>query len=113
MFNGDPPPGNYRFHRDGSVTFLDFGLVKRWTAGEWGKLAPVLDAVLAHDPVGTVRRMVEGGVTILLTTQYLEEADQLASTIVEIPPRGRKSPTTFAHTGSQAFTTSSRFRASL
>jgi len=61
MFNGDPHPGNYRFHRDGSVTFLDFGLVKRWTAGEWENLAPVLDAVLADDPIGTVRRMVEAG----------------------------------------------------
>ena len=29
---------------------------------------------------GTVRRLVEDGVTILLTTQYLEEADQLADT---------------------------------
>jgi predicted unusual protein kinase regulating ubiquinone biosynthesis (AarF/ABC1/UbiB family) len=25
-FNGDPHPGNYLFHRDGRVTFLDFGL---------------------------------------------------------------------------------------
>ena len=30
VFNGDPHPGNYRFHDDGTVTFLDFGLVKRW-----------------------------------------------------------------------------------
>ena len=30
---------------------------------------------------GTVRRLVDGGVTVLLTTQYLEEADQLADTI--------------------------------
>ena len=28
-----------------------------------------------------VRRLVEGGVTVLLTTQYLEEADQLADTV--------------------------------
>ena len=27
-FNGDPHPGNYLFHEDGTVTFLDFGLVK-------------------------------------------------------------------------------------
>jgi predicted unusual protein kinase regulating ubiquinone biosynthesis (AarF/ABC1/UbiB family) len=27
-FNGDPHPGNYLFHPDGSVTFLDFGCVK-------------------------------------------------------------------------------------
>jgi ABC-2 type transport system ATP-binding protein len=30
---------------------------------------------------GTVRRLVDDGVTILLTTQYLEEADELADTI--------------------------------
>ncbi|HXW81702.1 MAG TPA: ATP-binding cassette domain-containing protein [Acidimicrobiales bacterium] len=30
----------------------------------------------------TVRRLAEEGVTVLLTTQYLEEADQLADTIV-------------------------------
>ena len=30
---------------------------------------------------GTVRRLVDDGVTVLLTTQYLEEADELADTI--------------------------------
>ena len=29
-FNGDPHPGNYLFRPDGRVTFLDFGLVKRF-----------------------------------------------------------------------------------
>ncbi|MEY4582995.1 MAG: hypothetical protein RL701_7698 [Pseudomonadota bacterium] len=28
MFNADPHPGNYRFHEDGKVTFLDFGSVQ-------------------------------------------------------------------------------------
>ena len=58
LFNGDPHPGNYRFHNDGAVTFLDFGLVKRWAPGEWEHLAPVLDAVLADDAGGTVDAMV-------------------------------------------------------
>ena len=50
-FNGDPHPGNYRFDADGGVTFLDFGLVKRWTAGEWAQLEPSLDAIVVHrDP---------------------------------------------------------------
>ena len=31
MFNADPHPGNYLFHDDGTVTFLDFGCVKRLT----------------------------------------------------------------------------------
>lgn len=28
VFNGDPHPGNYLFHPDGRVTFLDFGCIK-------------------------------------------------------------------------------------
>jgi len=54
IFNGDPHPGNYRFHPDGSITFLDFGLVKRWSPGEFDRLTPVLDAILAVDPVRAV-----------------------------------------------------------
>ena len=50
-FNGDPHPGNYRFQPDGTVTFLDFGLVKRWSPGEWQRLSPTLDAVVVQrDP---------------------------------------------------------------
>ncbi|HXN37994.1 MAG TPA: AarF/UbiB family protein, partial [Solirubrobacteraceae bacterium] len=30
LFNADPHPGNYLFHEDGSVSFLDFGCVKRF-----------------------------------------------------------------------------------
>jgi predicted unusual protein kinase regulating ubiquinone biosynthesis (AarF/ABC1/UbiB family) len=56
-FNGDPHPGNYRFDEDGSVTFLDFGLVKRWTAGEWERLAPSLRAILARDPDALIEAM--------------------------------------------------------
>ena len=41
-FNGDPHPGNYLFHGDGRVTFLDFGLVKYFTAED---LRPLMDMV--------------------------------------------------------------------
>lgn len=62
MFNGDPHPGNYRFHHDGSVTFLDFGLVKRWAPSEWESLRPSLDAiVIDRDPERLVRAMEEAG----------------------------------------------------
>lgn len=61
VFNGDPHPGNYRFHPDGAVTFLDFGLVKRWSPGEFDSLGPVLDAVLAHDVDRTVAAMIHAG----------------------------------------------------
>ncbi|HEX3606272.1 MAG TPA: AarF/ABC1/UbiB kinase family protein [Candidatus Dormibacteraeota bacterium] len=40
-FNGDPQPGNYLFHGGGRVSFLDFGLVKRFTDED---LAPLEDA---------------------------------------------------------------------
>ncbi len=50
-FNGDPHPGNYRFSIDGRVTFLDFGLVKRWTPGEWERLLPSMEAIIVQrDP---------------------------------------------------------------
>jgi len=61
VFNGDPHPGNYRFHPDGSVTFLDFGLVKRWSPGEFERLSPALDAILDVDPERTVAAAVAAG----------------------------------------------------
>jgi predicted unusual protein kinase regulating ubiquinone biosynthesis (AarF/ABC1/UbiB family) len=61
IVHGDPHPGNYRFGPDGSVTFLDFGLVKRWSAEEWGTLAPVLDHLLDEDRAGTVEAMERAG----------------------------------------------------
>ena len=41
-FNGDPHPGNYLFHGRGRVSFLDFGLTKRFSDED---LAPLVDAV--------------------------------------------------------------------
>ena len=58
MFNGDPHPGNYKFHHDGSVSFLDFGLVKRWSDGEWETLKPTMDAIIIdRDPEKLVSQM--------------------------------------------------------
>ena len=45
-FNGDPHPGNYLFHPDGSVTFLDFGLVKRFTTHETARFERMLIAMV-------------------------------------------------------------------
>jgi predicted unusual protein kinase regulating ubiquinone biosynthesis (AarF/ABC1/UbiB family) len=62
VFNGDPHPGNYRFHpKKGRVTFLDFGLVKRWAPGELETLSPILDAILRQDPPGLVASLVRAG----------------------------------------------------
>ncbi len=61
IFNADPHPGNYRLHKDGSITFLDFGLVKRWKAGELQRLIPVLEAMLSQDAIKMVDSAIEAG----------------------------------------------------
>jgi predicted unusual protein kinase regulating ubiquinone biosynthesis (AarF/ABC1/UbiB family) len=61
-FNGDPHPGNYRFHADGRVSFLDFGLVKHWEASEWDRLSPCMDAIIIdRDPDALVVAMEDSG----------------------------------------------------
>ncbi|HEY0830562.1 MAG TPA: AarF/ABC1/UbiB kinase family protein [Candidatus Dormibacteraeota bacterium] len=49
-FNGDPHPGNYLFHGRGRVSFLDFGLTKRFNDQD---LVPLVEAlrclVIEHD----------------------------------------------------------------
>ena len=61
-FNGDPHPGNYLFHRGGRVTFLDFGLVKHFTAAE---LEPLLqmnrDICIEHDQEAFRRTLESAG----------------------------------------------------
>ncbi|MFT6763187.1 MAG: putative unusual protein kinase regulating ubiquinone biosynthesis (AarF/ABC1/UbiB family) [Candidatus Aldehydirespiratoraceae bacterium] len=58
-FNGDPHPGNYLFHDDGTVTFLDFGLVKHFTGDELHMFGSMVKAaVVDFDPI-EFRRIVE------------------------------------------------------
>lgn len=58
-FNGDPHPGNYLFHDDGTVTFLDFGLVKHFTGDELHMFGSMVEAaVVDFDPI-EFRRIVE------------------------------------------------------
>jgi len=50
-FNGDPHPGNYLFRPGGQVTFLDFGLVKRFSTTETDTFASMIRSmVLDRDP---------------------------------------------------------------
>ncbi len=58
-FNGDPHPGNYLFHGDGRVTFLDFGLVKHFTDDEMATfIGMVRSAAYEHD-TAEFRRILE------------------------------------------------------
>ena len=61
-FNGDPHPGNYLFHGDGRVTFLDYGLVKRFTNVELGPLIHMVrNLCVENDPEAFRRAMEEAG----------------------------------------------------
>lgn len=51
MFNGDPHPGNYLFEPGGRVTFLDYGLVKRFTPEDLAGFERLVEAVVVSpDP---------------------------------------------------------------
>ena len=91
-FNGDPHPGNYLFHRGGEVTFLDFGLVKHFTAEE---LQPLVSMVrhlcVEHDPEAFRRAMEQAGFLApgapLPTEQVVEHMAVFYDTVRERGPR--------------------------
>lgn len=58
-FNGDPHPGNYLFGADGTVTFLDFGLVKRFAGDELGVFSDMVEAMSTDRDPGRFRAIVE------------------------------------------------------
>jgi predicted unusual protein kinase regulating ubiquinone biosynthesis (AarF/ABC1/UbiB family) len=49
IYNGDPHPGNYLFAEDGSVTFLDFGCVKRFDLTAMRNIKRFFRAILEGD----------------------------------------------------------------
>jgi ABC1 atypical kinase-like domain len=61
IFNADPHPGNYLFHEDGSVTFLDFGCVKRFTAERVSVMSSLVDTALAGNAPALLQAFIEVG----------------------------------------------------
>jgi len=59
-FNGDPHPGNYLFHGDGRVTFLDFGLVKHFTPDEMSTFASMVKSAAVDNDDAEFRSILEG-----------------------------------------------------
>ena len=59
-FNGDPHPGNYLFRPGGQVTFLDFGLVKRFSPDEVDLIGAMLEAMVVTRDITEYRRLIEG-----------------------------------------------------
>ena len=58
-FNGDPHPGNYLFALGGRVTFLDFGLVKRYTSDEVQLFEDLIVAMCFERDIRHFRRLIE------------------------------------------------------
>jgi predicted unusual protein kinase regulating ubiquinone biosynthesis (AarF/ABC1/UbiB family) len=58
-FNGDPHPGNYLFQGDGRITFLDFGLVRYFSADEIAMFAGMVKAAAVDHDGASFRRLVE------------------------------------------------------
>jgi len=63
MFNADPHPGNYLFHDDGTVTFLDFGCVKRLSPETQRGFWDIPSATVANDADRLLRVYIEAGFT--------------------------------------------------
>jgi predicted unusual protein kinase regulating ubiquinone biosynthesis (AarF/ABC1/UbiB family) len=58
-FNGDPHPGNYLFHGGGVVTFLDFGLVKRFTQPEMDMFERMAETLVVRRDGAAYRALLE------------------------------------------------------
>jgi len=61
MFNGDPHPGNYRFHEDGSVTFLDFGCVRYFQPDDIDHIRRIVLSVVHNDAAELRANLVHFG----------------------------------------------------
>lgn len=61
VLNADPHPGNYIFHDDGSVSFLDFGCVKRFGREQRKMMKAIGRACIRDEVLGTWRASVEAG----------------------------------------------------
>lgn len=61
-FNADPHPGNYVFHPDGTVSFLDFGCVRRFERAQVAHMSAMVSAIGHRDPKRLREVMVEMGV---------------------------------------------------
>ncbi len=61
IFNADPHPGNYLFHDDGSVSFLDFGCVKRFRRDQAEITNTIVRESLRGDVLATWKAAVEIG----------------------------------------------------
>ena len=58
-FNGDPHPGNYLFHENGKITFLDFGLVKHFSDAEMATFIAMVKSAAFENDMAIFRTVLE------------------------------------------------------
>ncbi len=75
-FNGDPHPGNYLFRPGGHVSFLDFGLVKTFSAQETSMFERMITAMVIDDDIDEFRAVLE-------ETGLLRDADRFDNDVLE------------------------------
>ena len=61
IFNADPHPGNYLFHDDGSVSFVDFGCVKRFSPEHLAVMNGMVRSAISGDAAAMWHWALEGG----------------------------------------------------
>lgn len=61
-FHGDPHPGNVSVLNDGSLVFLDFGMIGRLTSDLRNNFGSLLISLMKKDPSGVVKSIVKMGV---------------------------------------------------
>ncbi|HEY1970961.1 MAG TPA: AarF/ABC1/UbiB kinase family protein, partial [Pseudonocardia sp.] len=61
LVNADPHPGNFLFHPDGTVTFLDFGCVKRLSPDQARTTSGLVQRTVAQDPHELHRWAISSG----------------------------------------------------
>jgi hypothetical protein len=61
LLNADPSPRNYLFHADGSVTFLDFGCVRRYSARQVATIQTLMRAIVDGKPSQLLEVLTRAG----------------------------------------------------
>jgi predicted unusual protein kinase regulating ubiquinone biosynthesis (AarF/ABC1/UbiB family) len=81
--NADAHPGNYLFHPDGTVTFLDFGCVKRFTPHEAEALVELFRHIANQDGEALRRYAIRNG---FWRGRDAPEADRLLAPLLGTQP---------------------------
>lgn len=73
-FNGDPHPGNYIFHGEGRITFLDFGLVKHFSDEDTRLFESLITNMVVDRDFPTFRKTIEDAGLLKPDQPFSDEA---------------------------------------